>query len=157
VATKHSEKQLNVFDPIRMHRRVFLRTGLGAAAIGTLPSASGLAFSAEHAPLPALAVIDGRFAQANAYGRAIASRGVETLFFAGDLTRLWSDALDLRWRARPIVTSGVTTAGALHCLQFLAAGYRMQVHEQVTIETQSLQDPLVAWVLAPLPQSMETF
>lgn len=140
-----------------MHRRAFLGSAIAAAAIATLPYRRGLASASESAPSPALAIVDSRFAHANAYAQAAASHGLETLLFSGDLTRLWSEDLDLRWRAYPQVTSGMTTAGALHCLRFLAAGYRMHVHEQVTVVKQPLQDPLVAWVLAPLPKSTETF
>jgi hypothetical protein len=140
-----------------MQRRVFLKTGLGTAAVATLPHGRSFAFGSTFVAAPELVIVDSRFPQARAFGKRTSARGVETLFIAGDLTKLWAEDLDLRWRTAPMVTCGMTTAGALHCLQLLGSAYRMRIQEQSTIETPALPDPLVSWVLAPLPKATEIF
>lgn len=105
-------------------RRTFLKAGLGACAAGAVIPAS-LARS------PAVsyykAVYDERFPDACAFANAASARGISTVAIRGDITRLFFEDLDLRWRKGSVVLAGYTTPVSLFCLDLLARDRGMRV------------------------------
>ena len=53
----------------------------------------------------------------------------------GDVTRVWYDDLHRRWRRAPVPIAGLTTYGALFCLEQLAIDHRMHVLFRVAHST----------------------
>jgi hypothetical protein len=72
-------------------------------------------------------IYDERFAEAAAAARRAAAHGAALAATTGDVTSLWYDDLDLRWRRAPMTLGGVTTRGALFVLETLAADRGMRV------------------------------
>lgn len=103
---------------------MFLRSSLGACAAGALfdpvPGRSGVAAYYK-------AIFDERFGHARAFAGAAAQRGIETASIRGDITRLFFDDLDLRWKQGPVRLAGYTTEASLFCLDLLARDRCMRV------------------------------
>lgn len=105
------------------NRREFLHTTALAAA---LPVVEWSRSSAD-ASTPRMAVIDRRFEPARRFADAIRRSGFEPRAIDGDVTRLWFDELDPRWRVEPAPLLGLTARGALFCLERLAWDHGMRV------------------------------
>jgi hypothetical protein len=118
-----------------INRRRFVNSGILASAAVV----SGIARSAaDEAPasftarqdLAAhldLALFDSRFRCCRAFADALARRSVATAAFNGDVTHVWYTKLDPAWRVRPMRIAGMTTEGALFCLERLAWDHGMRV------------------------------
>jgi hypothetical protein len=110
-------------------RRTFLKAGLGACAT----SAVIVPGEAQSTPVAYYKVIfDERFAGARAFANAAAARGISTVAIRGDITKLFFDDLDLRWKRGPVVLAGYTTPASLFCLDLLARDRGMRVSHRVT-------------------------
>ena len=122
-----------------------------AAATGVLSSLRASAAASRESSRPIeLFVFDRRFADARAAAARRAASGVEAAGFEGDLTQLWFDRLDLRWRRAPMTLAGVTTAGGLFVLETLAADRGMRVIERAELSPDaSRSEPLYSWTIAP--------
>ena len=72
-------------------------------------------------------VFDHRFPEGVEIGRILADQGLRPTGFAGDLSHLWYDCLDLEWKNQPRALAGVTKQDALFVLETLAADRRMRV------------------------------
>lgn len=119
------------------NRRAFLLGGLaggGAVVVAGLPAARAWMADGAGSPARALGVVppyrlivDTRFAVTHALLDAARSYGLATRAIDGDVTDLWFNDLALRWRAGPAPIAGLTTVGALFCLERLAwdAGMRL--------------------------------
>ena len=105
-------------------RRTFLKAGLGACAASAI-----IPPSPAQSPVVSYykAVYDERFPDACAFANAAAARGISTVAIRGDITRLFFDDLDLRWRGGPVVLVGYTTPVSLFCLDLLARDRGMRV------------------------------
>ena len=119
-----------------------------AAATGALSLEPSAAASREASPPIELFVFDRRFAAARAAAARSAANGVEPAAFAGDLTQLWYERLDLRWRRAPMTLAGVTTAGGLFVLGTLAADRGMRVLQRAKLPADA-SEPLYSWIIAP--------
>jgi len=120
-------------------RREFLLGGLAggaAAAVTALPAAG--AWLAQRAAQPARAaaavppyriIVDRRFAVTRGLLDAANAAGLAVSGIDGDVTDVWFNDLALRWRLGPAPIAGLTTVGALFCLERLAwdAGMRLQL------------------------------
>ena len=121
-----------------------------AAATGALEVRASTAASRESPQQVELFVFDRRFADARAAAARSAANGVETAAFDGDLTDLWYDRLDLRWRASPMTLAGVTTESGLFVLETLAVDRQMRVIERIELDAQTPGgESLYAWTIAP--------
>jgi hypothetical protein len=121
-----------------------------AAATGVLSVRASAATSPESSRPIELFVFDRRFADARAAAARRAANGVEAAGFAGDLTQLWYDRLDLRWQRAPMTLAGVTTAGGLFVLATLAADRGMRVIERAELPADAASgEPLYSWTIAP--------
>lgn len=147
-------------------RRRFLEVGLGACAAGAV--IRPLLGQAPVVPYHK-AVFDERFEPACAFGAGAAERGIPTAAIRGDITRLFFDDLDLRWRRGPILFAGYTTPASLFCLDLLARDRGMRIRHCVwkpslevaldvlngalprhpTTALVPSSDPLVFWIIAP--------
>lgn len=74
-----------------------------------------------------LAIFDARFVAGRVFGEAMCDRRVPVAGYLGDVTPVWYTQLDPVWRHAPIAVGGVTTAGALFCLEHLAWEHGMRV------------------------------
>jgi hypothetical protein len=140
---------------MNVDRRALLKSGAAASAAVAFP---GLSAAAANAIEPGIErfVVDSRFAEAVEAGRAAAAQGVALSEVNGDMTSLWYDDLNLRWRQRPMSMAGVTAEDALFVLETLAPEYRMRVVQRqelglATVVSRELSGalPLYAWVIAP--------
>lgn len=117
-----------------MTRRNFLGLGLAGGAFSLLPGAAA-AFAANgvaagSAPVRHSiykAVVDQGLAESIAFGQTLAALKVPTATIAGDITRLWFDDLDRRWRQGPVAVSGLTAKGPLFCLEQLMGQYGLRL------------------------------
>ena len=120
-------------------RRIFLKCGLGAC------SASALIPPLSARPVMPYykAVFDERFEEARAFATQATARATPTVAIRGDVTNLFFNDLDLRWKLGPVWLIGFTTPASLFCLHLLhATGMRMHLPSS---------DPsdLVLWIIAP--------
>lgn len=114
------------------NRRDFLYLGLTALALPVVPGAwiPG-ADSAAREALPTLplykVIFDQRFAESRAYADEMRAAGLPVHAIRGDITDVWFNDLDLRWRKGPAAIAGLTGPGAIFCLERLAWDRRMRV------------------------------
>ena len=109
-------------------RREFLQIGIAASAWPLATQAvlaAGFEAVGGAAPgMPSLplykVVYDTRFAASVAFGRRAASLGVPVHAIEGDMTRLWFDDIDHRWKESPVAIAGLTAQGPLFCFERLA-------------------------------------
>ena len=78
------------------------------------------------------AVFDERFGDPCAFAAGAAERGIPTVAIRGDITKLFFDDLDLRWKQGPVLLAGYTTPASLFCLDLLARDRGMRVRHCVT-------------------------
>jgi hypothetical protein len=113
------------------NRRQFIASGLALSAVSSraISALSATPGTTEATPFLRLErfVVDNRFAEAVEMGRPLASRGTPVSEFAGDLTGLWLDDLDARWKKEPAALAGITTGHGLFVLETLAADRGMRV------------------------------
>jgi len=114
-------------------RREFLQMGVAAlalpisarAALGTpVPAAA----AAESARVPLYKVVyDERHAPCRAFAGEAKGLGVAVHGIRGDITGLWFNDLDARWKKEPVAIAGLTEQGPLFCLERLAWDHGMRV------------------------------
>ena len=105
-------------------RRRFLEFGLGACAAGTvIRPLWGEPLAVSYYKV----VFDERFEDARAFGAGAAERGIPAAAIRGDVTSLFFDDLDLRWKQGPVRLAGYTTPASLFCLDLLARDRGMRV------------------------------
>jgi hypothetical protein len=112
------------------NRRQFIQSSLAVSATSWF-AASALSAPVGAAEAPALRldrfVVDTRFAEAVETALHAAHQGIRIAETSGDVTNLWYDDLDLRWKKAPMALAGMTTRSALFVLETLAADHRMRV------------------------------
>jgi hypothetical protein len=113
-------------------RREVLQIGFAAAVaplVAHATRATSLIGAERPGSLPLYkALYDVRFADSVAFARRIEALGVPVHAIEGDMTRFWYDDLYHRWRQNgPVAIAGLTTHGALFCLERLAWDQRMRV------------------------------
>lgn len=109
-----------------------MTSGIALSAAASLAAVPSVSRSASSDPLGLklplnLALFDTRFPAAHAFARALAIRGVTLAPFDGDVTPVWFEQLDPVWRQYPLTVAGLTTEGALFCLEQLAWDNGMRV------------------------------
>lgn len=139
------------------NRRQFIQSGLALTAVSSsvlavLPAGVGATGNAEALRLERF-VFDNRFAVAVEIAQQVARQGIPLAETSGDLTDLWYDYLEPRWKTAPEALAGVTTRYGLFVLETLAADHRMRVvyraehaaaqHERIAHE------PIFSWIIAP--------
>lgn len=113
-------------------RRRFMAGGMAVSAAASLAVVAPVSRAASSDPLGLrlplhFALFDTRFPAAHAFARALAVRGVTLAPFDGDVTPVWFEQLDPVWRQYPLTVAGLTTEGALFCLEQLAWDNGMRV------------------------------
>jgi len=105
-------------------RRTFLKCGLGACSAGALIRP----LSAQNAVVPYYkAVFDERFEDARAFAAQATMRSIPTVAIRGDVTNLFFNDLDLRWKRGSVWLIGLTTPASLFCLHLLARDRGMRL------------------------------
>ena len=125
---------------VGIDRRAFMMT---AAVASFLPAPGIGALAADGVGLDGV-ISDRRFAESRAFGSAAEARGIAHWPMAGDVTRIWLQELDPRWRRGAAIVAGLTTRQALFCLEQLARDRGMRVFRR--IEHSEL---LVSWLIQP--------
>ncbi|HVY82031.1 MAG TPA: hypothetical protein VG994_13665 [Steroidobacteraceae bacterium] len=135
-------------------RRTVLQSAVAATSLSFLASADwtrvpGTPDASAALDHPALykVLIDNRFAAARAFGREAMMRGETVHAFDGDVTDIWYHDLYHRWREGRAAIAGLTTYGALFCLQELARDARMRVIHSVEHRYPKDQT-LYSWTIA---------
>ena len=119
-------------------RREFLQMTLAVAA---LPAAAGTAVALAAGPIPQQRIkapslykilYDERFAASAHFGAAARRAGWSAHSIRGDVTSVWFDDLNVRWKNSPVPIAGLTAPAALFCLERLAwdHGMRCVFHEE---------------------------
>lgn len=118
---------------LMVNRREILQIGMAAAAM-PLDVAKAWAtplFNSNRdklGPVPFYrAIYDSRFLASRYFGERMATYGIVTTVMSGDITPFWYNNLHLRWAEGPISITGLTTHGALFCLERLAWDHGMRV------------------------------
>ena len=125
-----------------LSRREILKWGVVVPALGT--GWHG-AFAAAPQGLDAM-LVDTRFPGA----LDVAEVPVPVLRFAGDVTDLWYDELDARWRRKGFVLGGITGADALFVLETLANHQGRRVVSRMALDLPRVNDvQAVRWIIAP--------
>jgi hypothetical protein len=105
------------------NRRIFLKCGLGAcSARALIPPLSACPVTPYYK-----AVFDERFEDARAFATQAAARATPTVAIRGDVTNLFFNDLDLRWKLGPVWLIGFTTSASLFCLHVLARDRGMRL------------------------------
>jgi hypothetical protein len=73
------------------------------------------------------AVFDERFKEARAFATQATARATPTVAIRGDVTNLFFNDLDLRWKLGPVWLIGFTTSASLFCLHLLARDRGMRL------------------------------
>jgi hypothetical protein len=125
-----------------------------------LPTPSPDAVGASHNDHPKLhlAIFDHRFAAGRQFARSSEARGIATRPIANDVTSLWYSELHPLWKQQPVAIAGLTTYGALFCLERLAWDHGMRVlhREQCDPRVAAAGEPnqlLYSWIIAPRRKS----
>jgi hypothetical protein len=92
-------------------------------------------------------LVDQRFAAARALGREAEWRGETVHAFDGDVTDIWYHDLYHRWQRGRAPIAGLTTYGAMFCLEHLARDVRMRLVHRVE-HRYSGHETLYSWVIA---------
>ncbi len=109
-------------------RRHLLKTGLAAWALPIAARAGIAPLGPPEAAVPIYKMLyDTRFAASVAFSERAAARGLAVHGIDGDVTRVWYDDLDLRWRREAAAIAGLTAHGALFCLERLAWDHGLRV------------------------------
>jgi len=111
-------------------RREFLQLGVAALALPISARAGwqAAAAGAESAPTLLYKVIyDERHASSRAFASEAKKFGAPVTAIRGDITDLWFNDLDARWRKEPAAIAGLTEHGPLFCLERLAWDHGMRV------------------------------
>jgi hypothetical protein len=96
-------------------RRIFLKCGLGACSASLIPPLSAGPVMPYYK-----AVFDDRFDDARAFATQATARATPAVAIRGDVTNLFFNDLDLRWKLGPVWLIGFTTSASLFCLHLLA-------------------------------------
>ena len=104
-------------------RRIFLKCGLGACSASALIPK----LSARRVMPYYKAVFDERFEEARAFATQATARATPTVAIRGDVTNLFFNDLDLRWKLGPVWLIGFTTSASLFCLHLLARDRGMRL------------------------------
>ncbi len=105
-------------------RRIFLKYALGGCAAGALIRP----LSSQNTGMPYYkAVFDERFKVARAFAAEATMRAIPTAGIRGDVTSLFFNDLDLRWKQRPVWLIGLTTPASLFCVHLLARDQGMRL------------------------------
>lgn len=99
----------------------------GIAAAAAPPTALAFASVAMSPSALQLALFDTRFPAAVAFSRGMVRRGVALAPFHGDVTAVWFEQLDPRWRRESISVAGMTAPSTLFCLEQLAWDHGLRV------------------------------
>ena len=136
-------------------RRALLKAGAVVSAAALAPGISVASMTASGHQIERF-VFDTRFTAAVDAGRAAAMKGIQLSSVDGDLTSLWYDDLNLRWKKQPMTLAGVTAEDALFVLGTLAPEYRMRVIHKEASGLARMQGPagseslpLYSWIIAP--------
>lgn len=109
-------------------RREFIGSGIALTAIALTGAEPALARASNAGTLKLERfVFDSRFAAAASASRAAAATGIALAGMSGDVTGIWYDDFDLKWKKAPMTLAGVTTPQSLFVLETLAADCRMRV------------------------------
>ena len=73
------------------------------------------------------AVFDERFEDPREFAIEASRRRIPIAAIRGDITKLFFDDLDLRWKQGPVWLTGLTTPAALFCLELLARDRGMRL------------------------------
>ena len=110
-------------------RRIFLKCGVGACAAGALIRPA----SARGSVAPYYkAVFDERFEDPRVFAAGAGARSIPTAAIRGDITSLFFEDLDLRWKQGAVWLAGFTTPASLFCLDLLARDRGMRLSHCVT-------------------------
>lgn len=140
---------------MKIDRRVLLKSGAAVSAAAFLPGLTSAGSGDSDLTIERF-VFDERFAYAVKAAQSAAVHGVQLSAVSGDMTSLWYDDLNLRWKQRAMTLAGVTGEDALFVLSTLAPEYRMRVVHQVEVSVAQMQNlervdalPLYSWIIAP--------
>lgn len=128
-------------------RRDVIKWGVVAPALAAAPT---MARATAPQGLDAM-LLDERFAAQFPADQG----GVPLLRFAGDVTRVWYDTLDRRWREPGHVLGGITGSDALFVLEVLATHHGRRVISRTALGPADARGVApVSWVIAPYHPSV---
>lgn len=135
----------------RISRRKFVKWGALVPALGTgWHGAFAAAPPGMHGGLDAM-LVDTRFPGA----LDVADAPMPVLRFAGDVTNVWYEHLDARWRRPGFVLGGITGSDALFVLETLAEHQGRRVVSRMALDLPRVNNvSAVRWIIAPHHKSV---
>ena len=121
-------------------RRHFVGTGAAALALAAVRPSRALS---RDALTPYRVIYDERFEAGRMFAREAATLGWVTRAIRGDVTNVWYQELDVRWKRGPAPIAGVTTAQSLFVLERLS----WDVGMRVTARETDPETHLVRWLI----------
>lgn len=128
-----------------INRRDVIKWGMVAPSLASVP---GIVQAQMPQGIDAF-VVDSRFAVAPS---DVSAAKVHTI--DGDVTKLWFDTLDPRWRQPGFVLGGITGADALFVLEVLARDRGRRVISRKELPAAEGAPAPVSWVIAPVHSSV---
>jgi len=109
-------------------RRDFIGGSIAAGVLAGIGYAPGVLARNKPAGVALYkAIYDERYTEGVQFADEINSLGIATRAIRGDITDVWFEDLDLRWKQSPVAVAGLTTESALFCLERLAWDHRLRV------------------------------
>ncbi len=110
-------------------RREFIQRGLAVSALAACPLAGRAAlassFGGSHRFFRVL--FDTTFAEGAAFGAEAANRDAPVHAIGSDVSNVWMNEIQPRWKRGPIAIAGLTGGAPLFCLELLGRDYGMGV------------------------------
>lgn len=100
----------------------------GSAAVGGIAMSQDITGAlAATSDKNCLIVADTRIAASHDFAAQAVQNGERVAWIEGDVTKLWYEKLDARWRDEKIAVTGLTEYGAFFCLERLAMDRGLRV------------------------------
>ena len=118
-----------------MNRRTVLggAAALGSGALGPMAAMA----HQRRGRFQGMVLLDRSAPRAQSFAHVARRLGAQVAFTDGDLTDLWTQDLEQRWRAAPAMMAGLTRPGAVSFLQLMGQRNRMRL--VVRIDHQLMQ------------------
>jgi hypothetical protein len=141
---------VNPQEALVRNRREFLQIGLASSALPILAgerSETSFYGSVDRLRIREV-IVEMSSPLALAFRAEAVERGLEAHGIHDDITDLWYNVLDRRWKSAPAALAGLTLSTSLFCLETFARDYGMRVWFRA-LHDKAEPGPMVSWIIAP--------
>jgi hypothetical protein len=137
------------------NRREFLQIGLASSALPILAGERSEAsfYDSVNRLRIREVIVEMSSPPALAFRAEAVELGLKAYGIHDDITDLWYNVLDRRWKSAPAALAGITLSTSLFCLETFARDYGMRVwfralHDKAEHD-KTEPGPMVSWIIAP--------